>query len=87
MNVETPTQAAIVYADQRKRKVFVMTEDRSKVFEPEEVMIADVAGNILSLPTSVKGNMTVIDVAGLKSGGYFIRFLNEASKAVKVILF
>lgn len=88
MNTEVLREVhPVVYADQRKKKVFVMTEDRSRTYEPDELLFEDVSGNTLSVPTFVQGYMTVLDVSQMKAGGYFLRFLNNASKSIKVILF
>lgn len=77
----------LVYTDQRQKKVFVMTEDRSVIYEPDELVFEDVAGNILAVETFVQGHMTVLDVSTLKAGGYVLRFLTNAERTIKVILF
>jgi hypothetical protein len=88
MNTQTLVEShPLVYADQRKKKVFVMTDDRSKTFEPEELIFEDVAGNTMAVPTFIQGYMTVLDVSQMKAGGHFLRFINNAGKSIKVILF
>jgi len=52
----------IVYAGQRQRKVFVMDEERQTIFNPDELVVEDVAGNTFAVPTVLQGAMTVLDV-------------------------
>ena len=89
MHTETLRSAGypMVYADQRKRKVFVLPENRSFVIPPSSVRFEDKHGNQLEVPVDIEGDMTVVDVKGLMAGGYLLRVLGLAGNAIRVILF
>lgn len=77
----------IAYADQKRCKVFVMSEDRSKLIPPSLLRLEDKFGNVHMVLTNTSGDMTVLDVKQLAAGGYFLRILGEATKAIRIILF
>lgn len=76
----------IVYADQRKRKVFVLTADWSALTPPSSVRLEDQHGNVVLVPMDVQGDMTVLDVERLSAGGYLLKIAGFARKAIRVIL-
>ncbi|MEQ9188820.1 MAG: hypothetical protein RLP15_13885 [Cryomorphaceae bacterium] len=81
------SQHPIVYADQKHRKLFVLSEDRSYLIPPSEIQLEDKHGNICLVPITFQGDMTVLDVRQLSSGGYLLKILGLAQKAIRVILF
>ncbi len=81
------TAQPIAYADQKRRKVFVLSDDRSRLFPPADIQLEDKHGNICMVPMDIHGDMTVLDVRQLSAGGYLLKVMGLAEKAIRIILF
>ena len=77
----------MAYADQKRRKVFVLLEDRSFLIPPDDLQLEDKDGNKVMVPIDIKGGMTVLDVAMLAAGGYWLRVRGVTNKLIRIILF
>jgi len=78
----------IVFADQKLKKIFVMNSDRTGTVLPENLQLTDKHGNILEVPSNMSSGMTVLDVKGMKAGGYFLNVHSDVSdKTIRIVLF
>ena len=84
---EVEVAQPIVFADQKLRKIFVMNSDRTGVIEPEDLDLKDKLGNPVIVPTSLSSGMTVMDVKGIKAGGYFLNVHGLSKGVIKIVLF
>lgn len=84
---EVEVSQPIVFADQKLRKIFVMNSDRVGVVAPENLELKDKLGNVVIVPTNLSSGMTVMDVQGIKAGGYFLSVHGTTETTIKIILF
>ena len=85
--LHSSSPSPLVYADQRKKKVFVLANDRSHLIPPEALSIEDRDGNNLIVPIGIQGDMTVLDVKHLSAGRYLLKIVGLATQSIKFILF
>jgi hypothetical protein len=77
----------IVYADQKRRKVFVLADNRASLIPPSALQLEDKHGAKVMVPVDIQGDMTVMDVKNLSAGGYLLKVFGMAHNAIRIILF